>query len=201
MRVLIGCEFSGMVREQFRALGHDAFSCDLLPAADGSPHHYRGDVLAVALHAGPWDLGIFHPPCTYLTLAGVRWLYKGGRGQVKDPARWEALAEAARFFRAILALPIARKAVENPIPHRYALELIGRRYSQIVQPFHFGHRETKATCLWLDGLPALVPTRRLSGPMVPRVHHEPPGPDRWRRRSILPVGMCRAFARQWAGPA
>lgn len=140
MKVLIGCEFSGAVRETFRALGHDAWSCDILPAEDGSPYHIQGDVLA-QLHGG-WDLGIFHPPCTRLTVAGARW-FKG---------REQEQADAIAFVEALWRSGIQRIAIENPIGVLSTRSTLGKP-SQIIQPWQFGHGETKATCLWLKNLP------------------------------------------------
>lgn len=144
MRVLIGCETSGRVREAFRLLGHDAWSCDLLPADDDSQHHMQCDVRD-AIRRGPWDLGIFHPPCTRLTNSGVRWL--------AERDLWFEMADAARLFLDCLNAEIPRIAVENPIPHGHAMGLIKVPYTQIIQPWQHGHGETKATCLWLKGLP------------------------------------------------
>lgn len=197
MRWLVGCEFTGSVRRALRALGHDAWSCDLLPAADGDPHHIQGDVLDVL--ADGWDGAILHPPCTYLANSGVRWLY-GGKGAVRDDVRWGRMEDAARFFRACLDAPIPRVAVENPIQHRHCRGIIGRGPDQTIQPWMFGHGETKATCLWLKGLPQLVPTRVVGG-RTPRVHHASPGPDRWKERSITLPGIAAAMAMQWAGNA
>lgn len=155
MRVLIACEFSGIVREEFRALGHEAFSCDLLETEIPSDYHLQCDVSEV-LDMG-WDLMIAHPPCTCLTNAGVRWLYKNGRGTERDPERWKALREGADFFNMLLTADIPRICIENPIMHRFARELVHRKNTQIIQPWMFGVDETKATCLWLSGLPELKP--------------------------------------------
>lgn len=152
LRVLVGCEFSGIVRDSFRALGHDAYSCDLLPTESDPAFHIQANCLE--LLADGWDLLIAHPSCTYLCNSGVRWLY-GGKGTVRDSHRWQQMVEAATFFRALLNAPIARIAIENPIPHRYALKEIGTPYSQIVQPFWFNEPTQKATCLWLKNLPKL----------------------------------------------
>lgn len=197
MRWLVGCEFTGSVRRALRALGHDAWSCDLLPAEDGSPYHIQGNVLDY-LDEG-WDGAIFHPPCTFLANSGARWLYKG-KHKKRDLVRWANMEEAARFFKKLLAAKIPRKALENPIQHCHARKLIGRGPTQIIQPWQFGHGETKATCLWLDGLPMLVPTKIVSG-RVPRVHFASPGPDRWKERSVTLPGIAKAFALQWAGDA
>lgn len=195
MRWLVGCEFTGSVRRALRALGHDAWSCDLLPAADGDPHHIQGDVLDV-LDDG-WDGAILHPPCTYLANSGVRWLY-GGRGHQRDADRWKKMEAAARFFRACLDAPIKRLAVENPIQHGHCRKIIGRGPDQTIQPWMFGHGETKATCLWLKGLPHLEPTCVVDG-RRPRVHFASPGQDRWKERSITLPGIAKAMALQWAG--
>lgn len=195
-RVLIGCEFSGVVRRAFRALGHEAWSCDLLPAEDGG-EHIQGDVLEVA-QWGCWDLAIFHPPCTYLANSGVRWLYeKDGDGtNVPSPERWQEMELGAAFFRELMEAPIPMIAVENPIPHKYAVERIGRRYDQLIQPYWFGHNESKATCLWLKGLPPLEPTDIVDG-REGRVWKESPGADRWKRRSRTYEGIAKALAEQY----
>lgn len=210
MNVLVGCEFSGVVREAFRRRGHEAWSCDMLPADDGSPYHIQADLNFVlnypdrVLGGMPrwmrevrWDLLIAHPPCTYLTNAGVRWLYQGGKGAQPDSARWRAMQDAAAFFRVCLDAPVPKVAVENPIMHTHAREA-GEipPPTQIVQPWMFGHGESKATCLWLKNLPLLSPSNVVSG-RTPRVHHESPGPDRWKRRSVTLQGIADAMADQW----
>jgi hypothetical protein len=196
MRVLIGFEFSGVVRDAFSALGHDAWSCDLLPS-ERPGNHFRCDVREV-LNEG-WDLAIFHPPCTYLANSGVRWLY-GGKGNVVDAARWRKMEEAAEFFGLLLDAPVPMLAVENPVMHGHAQRIIGVRHSQVVQPFEHGHGETKATCLWLKNLSLLVPTQIVEG-RAPRVHHESPGPDRWKNRSRTLEGIAAAMANAWGGVA
>lgn len=135
MRVLVACEFSGAVRDAFIALGHVAMSCDLLPTEMSGPH-YEGDVRDVL--GDGWDLMVAHPPCTYLTNSGVRWLHT-------KPGRWEQMREGAEFFRELLNAPIPRVAVENPIMHGYAREIVGRRADQVIHPWQFGHLESKAT--------------------------------------------------------
>jgi hypothetical protein len=193
MNVLVACEFSGVVRSAFRSAGHDAYSCDLLEAEDGSPWHIRGDVVQVL--GDGWDLLIAHPPCTYLANSGVRWLYKGGRGNMPDVDRWQAMRAAAAFFNRLRGSPIPRVAVENPIMHRHARQLIGMA-DQTVQPWMFGHGETKATCLWLRKLPPLEPTDVVEG-RRPRVHHASPSPDRWKERSRTLPGLAAAMVAQW----
>lgn len=189
MRVLIACEFSGIVRDAFIAAGHDAMSCDLLPTERPGPH-YEGSVFEVIL-AG-WDLMVAHPPCTFLANSGVRWLY-GGKGSVRDDARWHQMEGAAFFFEQLLAAPIPRVAVENPIMHRHAGI---RKPDQIIQPWQYGHPETKGTGLWRRGLPPLRPTDIVEG-RQPRVHYASPGPDRWKERSRTLPGIAAAMAEQW----
>lgn len=188
MRVLIGCEFSGVVRRAFEACGHMAWSCDLLPAEDGDPRHYQQNVLDVIYGApdgATWDLAIFHPPCTRLTVAGARW-FKG---------REQEQAAAVAFAEALWEAPIPRIALENPIGVLSTRSRLGKP-SQIIQPWQFGHGETKATCLWLKGLPPLVPTQIVEG-RAARVHREPPSPDRWKNRSRTYRGIAAAMAAQW----
>lgn len=190
MRVLIACEFSGVVREAFRRMGHDAWSCDLLPASDGSEFHIQGDAVQQSqrrsIIGSWWDLVIAHPPCTRLTVAGARW-FKG---------REEEQRMAVDFFLEFSILECAW-AIENPIG---VMSTAYRKPDQIIQPWQFGHGETKATCLWLKGLPKLVPTDIVDG-RIPRVHHESPGIKngltRQQRRSITYQGIADAMASQW----
>ncbi|MBK8199188.1 MAG: hypothetical protein IPK75_12565 [Acidobacteria bacterium] len=195
-RVLIACEFSGVVRRAFTAAGFDTWSCDLLPAEDGSNHHIRGDVREI-LDDG-WDLMVVaHPPCTRLCNSGVRWLSKPPPGRTADDMQTE-LRDGAALFSDLWNAPIPRVAVENPIMHRHAKALI-RNYAppaQTVQPWQFGHGETKATCLWLRNLPALTPTQIVDG-RTQRVARMPPGPDRWKERSRTFDGIAAAMADQW----
>ena len=199
MRILVACEYSGRVREAFRKLGHDAWSCDLLPSDDNSPYHIQGDVLKI-LDDG-WDMMIAHPPCTYLTNAGVSWLHK-------RPERWEQMKDGAEFFKTLLDAPIPLIAVENPIMHKYAVEIIGRRQDQVVQPWMFGHMERKGTCLWLKGLPKLAHTDNVKEEMLKlpknkqqRLHYLPPSKDRWKLRSTTYQGIANAMAEQWGKSA
>lgn len=190
-RVIIGCESSGVVRRAFRRLGHDAWSCDVLPADDGDSHHFQMDVLAL-LMVERFDLGLFHPPCTYLCNSGVRWLKT-------EPGRWEKMLAGADFFRRLYDAPIPRVAVENPVMHNHARNATGLgKPTQYIQPWQFGHGERRATGLWLRNLPKLVPTNVVAG-RTPRVHHASPGPDRWKLRSITLEGHAAAMAAQW-GP-
>lgn len=192
-KILIGCEFSGVVRDAFQACGYDAWSCDLLPSESPGPH-LQCDIFSV-LNRG-WDLLVFHWPCTRLANSGVRWLY-GGKGTVRDEARWALMEDDATKFRALLDCGIPRICGENPIPHGYAKAIMGD-YSQVIQPWMFGHGETKATCLWLRNLPPLQPTNIVAG-RRPRVHHESPGPNRWKNRSRTLSGVASALAEQWGG--
>lgn len=190
MRVLIACEFSGVVRNAFRRMGHEAWSCDLLPAEDRSDFHIQGDARDI-LDDG-WDLlMVAHPPCTRLCNSGVRWL--------AERNLWRELDEAADLFSAFWNAPIPRVAVENPVMHRHAKERI-RNYAepaQSVQPWQFGHGETKRTCLWLRNLPPLKPTNIVSG-REQRVHLMAPGPNRWKERSRTFEGIAQAMASQWS---
>jgi len=199
MRVLVACEFSGIVRDAFRRAGHEAWSCDLLPTEGDPRFHIQGDVLQFV--DCDIDLLIAHPPCTYLTNAGVRHLYPdvagraGGKAKVNGLERYNEMLKAAEFFNALRAAKASYVAVENPVPHKYAKEKIGN-YSQLIQPWQFGHGETKATCLWLKGLPLLQPTRIVPG-REPRCRRDAPGPDRWKRRSRTYEGIAAAMAAQW----
>jgi hypothetical protein len=188
MRALITCEFSGVVRDQFAALGHDAWSCDLLPT-EMPGQHIQGDLRKV-IEWGCWDFIGFHTDCTFMCNSGVRWLKT-------EPGRMEKLEAACELFNLCLRHP-AKGYLENPIPHRYAVERIDRKYDQIIQPWMFGHGEIKATCLWLKDVPKLVPTNVVDG-REPRVHHASPGPDRWKERSRTLEGVAKAMAEQWGG--
>lgn len=196
MRVLVACEFSGIVRRAFAARGHDAWSCDLMPAEDGSNRHYVGDARDIL--GDGWDLlMVAHPPCTRLCNSGVRWLSSPPPGRTVDDMRAE-LAKGAALFSAFWNAPIERICVENPVMHRHAKALIVdyRPPSQSVQPWQFGHGEVKRTCFWLRNLPALKPTTIVEGREA-RVHRHPPGPDRWRERSRFFSGIAEAMAQQW----
>lgn len=201
MRVLVACEYSGVVRDAFRAAGAFAMSCDLLPTERPGGLHYVGDVRDIldGSDAGPWDLMIAHPPCTYLCRAGQRWLNAPDDdrpGKLKGEPRWAATREAVAFFRELLAAPIDRIAVENPRPGSHVRDEIGAP-DQVIQPWQFGHGETKATGLWLKNLPPLEPTAVVDG-RENRVHRMPPGPDRWKERSRTFAGIASAMAEQWS---
>ena len=180
MKVLVACEYSGVVRDAFRARGHEAVSCDLLPSEAPGPH-YEGDVRNI-LDAN-WDLMIAHPPCTHLAVSGARWF--------KD--KQQEQAEALEFVRLLLAAKIPRIALENPVS---IISSRIRKPDQIIQPWQFGHGETKATCLWLKNLTPLRPTNIVEGREA-RVHKMAPSPDRWKERSRTYQGIADAMADQW----
>lgn len=180
MRVLVACEFSGVVREAFAERGHVAMSVDLLPT-ELAGAHYQGDVRDVL--DGAWDLMIAHPPCTHLAVSGARWFAEKRQEQ----------AEALAFVQMLLDAPIPRIALENPVS---IISSRIRKPDQVIQPWQFGHGETKATCLWLKGLPKLTPTNIVDG-REQRIHRMPPGPDRWRERSRTFRGIAEAMADQW----
>lgn len=182
MKVLIACEFSGVVRRAFRERGHDAWSCDLLPSEDDSEYHYIGDVVPY-INWTHWDLMIAHPPCTHLAVSGARWF--------KD--KQEEQKEALDFVRLLLDAPIEKIALENPIS---IISSKIRKPDQIIQPWQFGHGETKATCLWLKNLPKLIPTDIVDGREA-KVHKMPPGPNRWKERSRTYEGIAKAMSEQW----
>ena len=196
MRVLVGCEYSGRVRNAFREAGHDAWSCDLLPSEDDSPFHIQGDVLPL-LDQG-WDLGIFHPPCTYLAVSGLHW-------NKRDPARAAKTEEALDFVRTLMSAPIERIAVENPVS---CISSRIRKPDQIIQPYEFGEDASKRTCLWLKNLDLLTPTHMVAPRLVdgkPRWSNQTdsgqnrlgPSEDRWKERSRTFVGVAKAMAEQW----
>lgn len=225
MRVLIGCEYSGRVRDAFIALGHDAISCDLLPTDSPGPH-YQGDIFDLLdwqqgrrfdfddgfgrtpswFADGPkgnalkFDIGIFHPPCTRLANSGVRWL--------AERDLWDEMRQAADFYLRLRNCRIEKKCLENPVMHKYAREILGNVRRQVVQPWWFGEETFKATGYELHGLPDLVPTEKLLPPKPGTdehkdwswVHRCPPGPNRWKTRSTTPIGIAAAMASQWGQP-
>lgn len=196
MRVLVACEFSGTVRDAFIREGFDAISCDILPSdSDFGPHH-QGDVKKFLCDEGfRFDLMIAHPPCTYLANSGVRWLWN--KDKTINQERWKDMHEAADFFRWLTQVPIRHKAIENPIMHKHARSAIGIDLDpQYVQPWMFGHEETKNTGFWLYNLPPLVATKVMKT-RYPRVHREPPSKDRWKKRSLTYKGIADAMAKQW----
>lgn len=218
MRVLVACEWSGTVRDAFRRRGHEAWSCDLLGpddlpeefhAQEWPNYHLVGDVRQMlGVFGWEWDLLIAHPECKYLCNSGVRWLYKDGRkANGKDPKRWRGMRDGVELFNWLATRPIPRKCIENSVMHNHALKLLkhpNAQYAasgiihpdQIIQPWMFGHGETKATALWLDNLLLLQPTNVVSG-REPVVHHMSPGPDRGRLRGRTYSGIAEAMAVQW----
>lgn len=182
MKVLIACEYSGTVREAFSRLGHDAWSCDLLET-EIPGNHYKGDVKDILCDG--WDLMIAHPPCTHLAVSGARWFKYKKKEQ----------EEALEFVRLLLNAPIERIALENPIS---IISSHIRKPDQIIQPWQFGHGETKATCLWLQNLPKLQPTNIVEG-REQRIWKMPPGENRWKERSRIFEGIAQAMATQWGG--
>ena len=182
MKVLIACEFSGIVRRAFSLRGHDAMSCDLLPT-ELPGHHYQGDIRDVI--DSDWDMMVAHPPCTHLAVSGARY-FKNKKKEQDD---------ALEFVRFLLNCDIPRIALENPVS---VVSTRIRKPDQIIQPWQFGHGETKATCLWLKNLSKLAPTNIVSG-RESRVHKMPPSPDRWKNRSRTYDGIANAMADQWGG--
>lgn len=183
MRVLVACEYSGVVRDAFRARGHDAWSCDLLDTEVEGPH-FKQDIGVILAHGMHWDLMIAHPPCTHLSVSGARWFKEKVNEQ----------REALDFVRFLLGFgTIDRIALENPIS---VISSKIRKPDQIIQPWQFGHGETKATCLWLKNLPKLVPTNIVEGREA-KVHKMSPGPDRWKERSRTYKGIAEAMTQQW----
>jgi site-specific DNA-cytosine methylase len=182
VRVLVACEYSGRVRDAFIAKGHDAMSCDLLPTDVPGPH-YQGNVMDII--GDGWDMMIAHPPCTHLAVSGARWF--------KDKQAEQL--EALEFVKALLGADIPCIALENPVS---IISSRIRKPDQVIQPWQFGHGETKATCLWLKSLPKLKPTNIVEG-REQRVHKMPPGPNRWKERSRTFEGIAAAMADQWGG--
>lgn len=195
MRVLVACEYSGRVREAFRRLGHDAWSCDLLPADDGSPYHYQGDVLTLLNLDGKWDLMIAHPPCTHLAVSGARWF--------KDKQTEQA--EALEFVRKLLDAPIPKIALENPVS---IISSKIRKPDQIVQPYEYGDPFSKKTCLWLKGLPKLKPTYIVQPNIKTYVGKSGKvtrfsadyGWSSNTKRNVTYQGIADAMAEQWGSP-
>ena len=195
VRALVACETSGAVRRALRRKGVDAWSCDVLPADDGETLHHIQDK-AQHLLGRVWDLVIAHPPCTYLANSGARWLYNADGA--KNEERWEKMREGAEFFLECLNANADRVAVENPVMHRHAADIIGRRQDFTIQPWQFGDNFKKRTCFWTRGLPRLVPTSDLDGSSAyAACHREQPGPDRWKKRSATYPGIADAIADQW----
>lgn len=206
MRILLACEFSDTISSRLRARGHDVKSCDLLPSEGPPEFHYQGDIFDI-INDG-WDMMIAHPPCTYLTNSGVCHLWNKPTCDYAEKTvnneRWVNMMEGAAFFKRLWDAPIHKICIENPIPHKYAVANIGSKYTQIVQPWMFGHMEQKATCLWLKNLPPLVGTNNVYREMTllpkkerQRLHYMSPGPNRWKERSRTFSGLADAIATQW----
>jgi len=200
MKILVACEFSGVVRDAFIARGHEAVSCDLLPTERPGPH-IQDDVMN-HLYEG-WDMMIFHWPCTVLTNSGVTWLYEGDeKDMVMGPScfinqkRWQEMEVSAKNFRFLLDFEqIPKRVGENPIPHPYARAIMGD-YTQLIWPYEHGHGELKRTALWLRGVPKLQPSNIVYG-YEARTHNLPPSADRWKERSRTLPGIAKAMAEQW----
>ena len=198
-RVLVACEFSGVVRDAFAARGWDAWSCDLL-ASEKPGNHYQGDVRDML--SEKWDMLIGHPPCTYLANSGARWLFE-------KPGRWELLDQSCAFFCELMNAPIKHVAIENPWPHKWGMERIGRKPDCKIQPWEHGHEQKKTTCLWLRGLPILLPSKIVGPPPKDpleakrweSVWREPPGENQAKNRSRTFPGIAAAMAKQWGNYA
>lgn len=192
MRILIACEYSGVTRRAFAARGHDVMSCDLLESEDDSPYHYQGDIRDMLPQS--WDLMIAHPPCTDIAVSGAAWF----KEKIADGRQQAALD----FVRLLMGADIPRIAIENPVS---VISSKIRKPDQIIQPWMFGHKEQKATCLWLKGLPKLTETNNVKSEMMllpkrerERLHYLPPSPNRWKERSRTFAGIAEAFADQWS---
>ena len=207
MNVIIACEFSGVIRDAFIRKGHNAVSVDIQPTEKPGPH-IQDDIRSIDFSGV--DLVIAHPDCTYLTNAGVRHFHirKSNPNVLYCEDRLLALDKACEFFRFFLSLPVNKIAIENPIPHSYAVSRIGRKYDQIIRPWQFGHKELKATCLWLKNLPILIDTLNIGPPPTStkdpvrywqwaKVHREGPGKNRAKNRSRTLIGIAEAMANQW----
>lgn len=191
MRILVACEFSGTVRDAFAARGHDAWSCDLLPSeSTTSSQHFQCDVLEVlySRYYGQWDLMVAHPPCTHLAVSGARWFKQK---EIDNPGQQ---AKALQFVRDLMAAPVAKICIENPVS---VISSYIRKPDQCIQPWMFGHGEVKKTRLWLKNLPPLRRTNTVAGREAV-VHLLPPGPERWKLRSVTYPGIAKAMAEQWS---
>jgi hypothetical protein len=209
MKIIVGCEYSQVVTIAFRKVGHEAYSCDLLPAEGGHPEwHFQESILSV-IKREKFDLGIFHPPCTRLCNSGVLRLYKDGKkGNGIDRVKWEEMIKGALFFKTLLDADIEKTVMENPVPHKYAMKIIGKKYSQIIQPYNFGEDASKATCLWIKGLPLLKNTsyfpprivngkKRWGNQTDGGQNKLPPSADRGKIRAKTYEGIARAMVEQW----
>jgi len=190
MKVLVACEFSQVVTKAFRERGHEAYSCDLLPTEGNPEWHLQRDILLETTYRPIfWDMLIAFPPCTYLCNSGVRWLHE------RD-TRWKFMWDACKFFNELLDAAIPKIAIENPIQHKYARTKI-RKPDQIIQPYHFGDMESKATCLWLKGLPPLIANFSGGEGIQQSTFRKSPSPNRGKERSRTFLGIARAMAAQW----
>jgi hypothetical protein len=210
MKVLVACEESQVVCKAFRAKGHEAYSCDILPTVGDHPEWHIQDDALNHLHDG-WDMLIAHPPCTYLANSGVCHLYNKDGSVNQD--RWDKMKKAAEFFRSLWCCPIEKICIENPIMHKHGKHYAGvafahdlPEFKQVIQPWMFGHLEQKATCLWRRNLPQLKPTNNVRGEMMKlpdnkrqRLHYMPPSPTRSRDRAVTFQGIADAMAEQWGG--
>jgi len=202
LNVLVACEFSGVVRDKFKNLGHNAYSCDLQPSITPSDYHYQCDIFEV-IDNYDWDLLIAHPPCTYLANSGVRWLYNKDKSLNQE--RFNLMQKASQFFIKLYDLNIPHMCIENPIMHKHAKEIIKIEKTQIIQPWMFGHTESKATCLWLKNLPPLQETNNVKEKMLKlpinqrnKIHYMSPSRERSNLRSITYNGIAIAMADQWS---
>ncbi len=198
IKVIVLCETSNKVSQAFRDKGHEVWSLDILENDIDQEYHIKTDLAVMLVNPAKWydwwrqfDMVIAHPPCTYLCNSGVRWLYNKDKTHNVD--RWYKMMVATDFFNTIWELPVRKLCIENPIPHKHGITM---PYKQIIQPWQFGHGETKATCLWHKGLPMLKPSNIVDG-RVGRMHKLPPSKDRWKIRSETYQGIADAMAEQW----
>lgn len=212
MKILVACEYSGVVREAFRKKGHDVWSCDILPT-EIPGQHIQDDVVQVINSLWGMTLGmvIGHPPCTRICNSGVLRLYKDGKKENGiDDTMWRDMEAGAAFFKVLLNSKCDRVAIENPVPHGYALDIIGQKYTQIIQPYNFGEDASKATCLWLKGLPKLVNTvyypprivdgkKRWSNQTDSGQNKLAPSATRGKDRAKTYPGIAQAMSDQWNG--
>lgn len=195
LKVLLGGEESQAVCKEFRKLGHEAYSCDLIDCSGGHPEWHLNMDMYEAVKLLRWDIGIFFTPCTYSCNSGVRWLASAGK--IINQDRYVLMVKYATMLKYMLNSNIPHVSCENPIPHKYALKIIGAKYDQIIQPWQFGHGETKSTCLWLKNLPKLIATDIVSG-REQRIWKLPPSKDRAKLRSKTYQGIAKAMAEQWS---
>lgn len=195
LKILLGCEESQAVCLRLRELGHEAYSNDILDCSGGHPEFHLKMDMYEAIKYTNWDAAFFFTPCTYSCNSGVRWLAKDGK--IINQERYDLMVKYASMLKDAYNSDIPFVACENPIPHKYAIEVIGRKYDQIIQPWQFGHGETKATCLWLKGLPHLQPTDIVEG-REQKIWKLPPSENRAKLRSKTYAGIADAMAKQWS---